>query len=489
MKPDETEQLFASTFKEYIEEVEQVSPHGESAEAAFFVADMGNVYRQHLRWEKYLGRVVPHYGEYFKPKTIRELFVNISTSYVAAVKSNPDPNVLRLLADLGTGFDCCSKREMDQVLALGVDPSRIIYALPCKAKSHLRYAASKGITQMTFDGVEELHKTKEICPHAKLFLRIWTDDRSVYRLSAKFGAPPDKTDELLVTARKLGLDVVGVSFHIGSQPSDVNDYTRALEDSRAVFDKAEAIGFNLQVLDIGGGFTDSAFEKAAKVIRKSLDKYFPSHIRVIAEPGRYYVSSAFSLACSVIGRRESPMAASGSKSYMLFLNDGIYGNLEEARLGLCPTPGLLKIGGRFLYGQQKRHETEAETADTEELTEYSLWGPTCDGLDFILPSWIPRTKEMVGVGDWIYFPDMGAYSDVFATEFNGYNMHHKKVYVSSEPVLSAILDLCGHKNGVHQNGVHENGLHEDGVHENEVHENGVHRKDHHEYYQHNGVHA
>ena len=133
-----------------------VNPHEceDGAEDAFFVADIGDVYRQHMRWMKYLGRVTPHF----------------------AIKCNPDPMVLRLLAALGTGFDCASKSEIEQVLGIGVDPSRIIYAQPCKTKSYLRYTARQNVSQMTFDNTDELYKIKEIFPTAELFLRISTDD-------------------------------------------------------------------------------------------------------------------------------------------------------------------------------------------------------------------------------------------------------------------------------------------------------------------------
>ncbi|KAJ2972153.1 hypothetical protein NQ176_g7319 [Zarea fungicola] len=139
-------------------------------EDTFFVADLGDVYRQHLRWKKNLARVRPFY----------------------AVKCNPDPLVLRLLAALGTGFDCASKTEIDQVLAMGTSPDRIIYAQPCKTNSYVRHVKAAGVRQMTFDNTDELYKIAKHFPEAELFLRIITDDTSsACRLSMKFGAPMD----------------------------------------------------------------------------------------------------------------------------------------------------------------------------------------------------------------------------------------------------------------------------------------------------------
>ncbi|KAJ3095824.1 hypothetical protein HDU96_001030 [Phlyctochytrium bullatum] len=162
----------------------------EAAEGdAFFVGDMGEVARQHIRWKAKLPRIEPFY----------------------AVKCNPDAHVVQTLADLGVGFDCASKAEIQQILDHGVSASRIIYANPCKQSSHLRHAASRGVRLMTFDNADELRKIKVHVPDAQLVVRILTDDsRSVCKLGLKFGAPLETVGMLLGTAKELGLDVVGV---------------------------------------------------------------------------------------------------------------------------------------------------------------------------------------------------------------------------------------------------------------------------------------
>ncbi|GAB7355226.1 hypothetical protein MBLNU459_g5779t1 [Dothideomycetes sp. NU459] len=390
-------------------------------EDAFFVADMGEVYRQHLRWKTNLKRVKPHY----------------------AVKCNPDPQVLRLLAELGTGFDCASKAEIEQVLRLGVDPSRIIYAQPCKTKSYVRYAAKEGVRQMTFDNADELYKIKELSPDAELFLRILTDDSaSLCRLSLKFGASLDSTLELLELAKKLGLNVAGVAFHVGSGASDPEAFLKAVRDARYVFDQAEALGFNMKTLDVGGGFVSETFDEMAAVLSGALDEYFPPSVRVIGEPGRYYVSSAFTIACHVIARRSVEDKDLGTQSYMLYMNDGVYGNFSSIMFDhQHPIPRVLKTGSnraaaaRFQYdaGADNAYENGAQGAPIE----YSIWGPTCDGIDCIAASW--TCSQTLDVGDWLYFEEMGAYTKCSATRFNGFTDSHATVYVSSEPGASALL--------------------------------------------------
>ncbi|ORY09332.1 ornithine decarboxylase [Clohesyomyces aquaticus] len=382
-------------------------------EDAFFVADLGEVYRQHLRWKNNLKRVTPHY----------------------AVKCNPDPQVLRLLSELGTGFDCASKTEIEQVLKIGVDPSRIIYAQPCKTKSYVRYAAQHGVKQMTFDNADELYKTKQLFPDAELYLRILTDDSaSLCRLSQKFGAALESAVELLELAKKLELNVVGVAFHVGSGASDPKAFLKAVQDARFVFDQAASLGFNMHTLDVGGGFCGETFEAMAAVLSSALDAYFPPHIRVIGEPGRYYVSKAFTIACHVIARRTVADATLGTTSYMLYMNDGVYGNFSSIIFDhQNPVPRILQSSNGFAYDKHR------SGYDTPSMTEYSIWGPTCDGIDVISSSCM--FSETVDVGDWLYFEEMGAYTKCSATRFNGFTDSHDVLYVCSEPGASALLGL------------------------------------------------
>jgi ornithine decarboxylase len=341
----------------------------------------------------------------------------------AAVKCNPDDEVLRLLAKLGTGFDCASQAEIERVLQLGVDPARIIYAQPCKTKSYIRYAAKVGVKQMTFDNADELRKIRAFFPDAELVLRILTDDSaSLCRLSAKFGASLDNTQELLHLAQMLGLNVTGVSFHVGSGASDPGSFTKAVQDARMVFDQAAAAGFDLKLLDVGGGFVDDTFEFFAHALTDALEEHFPPHIRVIGEPGRYYVANAFTLAANVIARRDVRDTLTGAPAYMLYLNDGVYGNFSN-----------------IIFDHQRPSAQVLDCGDPYETpTDYSIWGPTCDGIDVITKHC--TLPGLLNVGDWLFFQDMGAYTRCSATRFNGFTDDHEVIYVSSEPGALALLE-------------------------------------------------
>eukprot|EP00050_Salpingoeca_kvevrii_P017636 m.66941 g.66941 ORF g.66941 m.66941 type:complete len:462 (-) comp7646_c0_seq3:512-1897(-) len=381
---------------------------------AFCVVDLGDVYRKHQQWLRLLPRVEPFY----------------------AVKCNGDGLILDAMAALQLNFDCASKGEMEMILSRGVDPTRIIFAHPCKPISHVRYAAKHGVEMMTFDNDDELHKIKTHFPAAKLVLRILADDsRSICRLGTKFGAPVERATHLLKLAQSLHLNVVGVSFHVGSGCLDASAYTDACIAARRVFDEAEELGLKLTLLDVGGGFSGNdasgpvSFKDAATVLNAAIDQYFPMDmgVRIIAEPGRYYVHTAVTLATNIIAKRvidgsasnevsdsgaaaertdshDTAAQAGSQRTIMYYVNDGVYGsfnNLLYDHAEVFPQPLVQAAGG----------------TDAASEVPCSIWGPTCDGLDCILKSW--RLPEL-DIGDWLLFEDMGAYTFSAGSTFNGF---------------------------------------------------------------------
>ncbi|KZV77262.1 ornithine decarboxylase [Peniophora sp. CONT] len=381
----------------------ELAADGEpDAEKAFFVADLSHVYMQHERWMRHLPEVQPFY----------------------AVKCNPDPYVLRLLAGLGAGFDCASNGEIANVLGTGiVDPSRIIYANPCKAVSHLKQANAAGVDLMTFDNVDELHKVARVHSGARLILRILTDDsKALCRLGLKFGAPLSAVPGLLAKARELSLNVVGISFHVGSGNYDATVFSDAVSRARAAFDMGREAGYRFSLLDIGGGFEDATFEATAADLRSAIQQYFPDRtgLKIIAEPGRYYVARAFSLAANIIARRASaegseapaePVDAAGDEqpTVMYYINEGVYGAFNCIMFDhQVVHPRVLALSGSF-------HVPADVAANTRTA---SVWGPTCDSIDCVSPA--TRLPSALAVGDWLAFDSMGAYTVCAASQFNGF---------------------------------------------------------------------
>lgn len=310
-------------------------------EDPFYVFDLGVVVYQYYNWCRYFPRVQPYY----------------------AVKCNPDPVVIKTLALLGSNFDCASRQEIQLVRDLTKDlPQKpdIIYANPCKARAHIVEALRNGVSLMTFDNEDEVKKCASISKKIKLILRIITDDTgAISRLSLKFGAPRSHWKGLLAAAKKHDIEVVGISFHVGSGCKDARKYELALKDARDLFDMAKnEFGFNMYILDIGGGFpgethslwnpelrdatskvdledddedevdfkkdkkdgsdngsTDGEsdtqpvlfFNEIAEQVAPILDDLFPadSGVQLISEPGRYIVASAATLLCNVTSVRKN----------------------------------------------------------------------------------------------------------------------------------------------------------------------------------------
>ena len=239
-----------------------------------------------------------------------------AVSIATAVKCNPDAVVVRCLNTIGTGYDCASIGEMQQILDLGVAPERIIYANPCKQKSTpssslacslslavsltligprtlggIEFARDHQILRMTFDNIAELRKIYSIYPEAELVIRIKPPtEQSVMSFSRKFGASTASAISLVNEAAKLGAKIVGVSFHVGSGCYDVSAYTMTLDQARKVFDAAESVGMKMTLLDIGGGFpgTDGndgsldippiSFPEIAATVGPYIDKLFPESV-------------------------------------------------------------------------------------------------------------------------------------------------------------------------------------------------------------------
>lgn len=379
-------------------------------EDPFYVCDVNDILRKHKNWLLKLPRVRPFY----------------------AVKCNSSPIVLEILSSLGIGFDCASKTEIDSMLDLGVSPDDIIYANPCKTKSFISHAAAMGIDYMTFDNELELYKVRQVHPNAKMVLRIRVDDsHSACRLGLKFGADMSRVPFLLQVAKKIGVNVVGCSFHVGSGCESTEAYRSALTNAKYVFELAEQMGYNMTLLDIGGGFPGTSnaaitFEETAKIINETLDVYFPefdseghkSKIEIIAEPGRYYVASAFTLVTNIIAKRIVPLEdENNTLASMYYINDGVYGSFNCTIFDHWKvTPVPFPTNGDF-SDRQYRLST--------------IWGPTCDSMDCIIQNVV--LPEM-NIGEWIVFREMGAYTMAAGSTFNGFKMPTTKYYLPTYTV-------------------------------------------------------
>ncbi|XP_072014722.1 ornithine decarboxylase-like isoform X2 [Amphiura filiformis] len=336
-----------------------------------------------------------------------------------AMKCNHDNPLVKVLAQLGTGFECGSKREIQTVLDCGVKPCDIIYANTCKQESYVKFARQNGVSQMTFDNEDELYKINRVYSDSRLVLRLAPDDNSALtRVSFKYGCPPANAQHLLNVAKGLGLNVVGVSFHVGSVVQNPESYADPIRAARRVFDLATKLGFQMEILDIGGGFPGDLyaqivppFQKFADVINRELEQNFAASefpsLRIISEPGRYFAGPGYTIVLNVIARHtidycDDEDDDKKAPEFRYYLNDGLYGSfLNTSYKPVTLIPAFLK-----------------ERNPDEPKYSSSIWGQTCDGLDFITKS---CTMNKLEVGEWVFVEALGAYSMSSCSNFNGFN--------------------------------------------------------------------
>ena len=321
-----------------------------------------------------------------------------------AVKSNPDPILLRTLSKLGTGFDCASGRELAAVAELGM-PSQhfkeeVVYANPCKPLRDLQTAMRLGSPTTVVDSFEEVDKLVSARWTGSTLIRILVEDKnSLMPFSRKFGLHPSDVKRISQYAKTCGIPIEGVSFHVGSGCKDGHQYAKAISTAHTCLDQIRETGHKASLVDIGGGFlsedANPYFKDYARVIRASMN---PSYT-YIAEPGRFLSSTAFDLFVQVIGKKPSL----DGNGWRYTVDESLYGQFS------C-----------IPFDQKSPVWIRVPTTSNAKPRKHShgvMFGRTCDSLDLIAKS---PSMEQLEVGDWLWFPSMGAYTSVTASEFNGF---------------------------------------------------------------------
>lgn len=374
---------------------------------AFYICDFGRVLVQMAKFRKFLPNVQPHY----------------------AVKCNDHEAIIAMIAALGGSFDCASQKEIKQILKGGYAAAdQVIFANPCKSISCMTVAEAAGVRHVTFDNLHELEKLVKYMPSCKAVLRLKTNDaNAVCAFSTKFGASMDDVPILLERAKDLGVRVCGVSFHVGSGNNDPAAYTTSVINARNVFDQAISLGFDMKLLDLGGGFpgdeppvgengkaTEMGFEEICAAIRPLLDEHFED-ASVIAEPGRFFSASTFMLGMNVHSMRTVPSAHDEGLEYQYYINDGLYHSFN------CIV---------FDHAHPVLHLVDPNPEARHHIS--TIYGPTCDSLDCVLKQqYFPEMR----IGDWLFVPSFGAYTLAAGCPFNGFSTRRME-FISSIPGMS-----------------------------------------------------
>ncbi len=338
-------------------------------------------------------------------KEFKEALPRVQAYY--AVKANSNPEIVRTLYKMGASFDVAAfpefliaykniknmpaKERQDFIW------DKIIYANTIKQIETL-HEIDQYKPLVTYDNIEELKKIVKHAPHAGLVLRIRVPNTgSMVELSSKFGAHPGEAVDLIIQAFKSGIVVEGISFHVGSQCNNFENYIQALQLSASIMKEAESRGHKIKILDIGGGFPVKynskvkSFKTLARKLKTEINRLFPKEIEILAEPGRFMVANAGTLVAKVIGKA----VRDGKTCY--YIDDGVYHTFSGIVFDHCAYP--LKA---FKDGEKKVS---------------AVFGPTCDAFDTIS---VAEELPELEIGDLVYAENIGAYSIASSTCFNGF---------------------------------------------------------------------
>src|SRR5436190_9878844 len=324
-----------------------------------------------------------------------------------AVKANAEPAIVRTFYRAGASFDVASLPEFmlvyENIKHLSPNEQqdfiwdKIIYANPTKPKETLQ-ALDQYKPLVTYDNLTELKKIKQFAPHAGVVLRLRVPNTgSMVELSSKFGCDPGEAVDLILAAFEMGLVAEGLSFHVGSQCTNFQNFVQALDIASAVMKEAKSRGREIKILDIGGGFPAAydrhvkPFSALARKINAEIDRLFPRDIQILAEPGRFLVATAATSVARVIGKA----VRDGKTCY--YIDDSVYHSFSGIIFDHC------------------QYDLRAFRKGKKEIC--AVFGQTCDALDTIsLSEELPELE----IEDRVFSENIGAYSNASATWFNGF---------------------------------------------------------------------
>ncbi len=323
-----------------------------------------------------------------------------------AVKCNSAPEVLSTVVEHGAGFEVASLGELRMLQELGVDPADALYSNTVKPASHIAGAAEAGLWRFAADSTDELRKIARCAPGSAVYIRVRVDDSgSVFPLSRKFGAEAQQARALLGTARDLGLEPYGLTFHVGSQCMSTSAWVQAVASMGRLMRQLDGDGIRVTMLNMGGGFPARyddpvpSIDEIGEVVSRALAELLPYQPSLVAaEPGRHMVAETAVMVASVLGREQR------AGEDWLYLDVGAYHGLIETH----QTVGQWRYP---LWSSRPDHGGAPHVP-------FTVTGPTCDSADTMFHG-APLPSTMAE-GDRVYVASAGAYTLSYASHFNGF---------------------------------------------------------------------
>jgi ornithine decarboxylase len=325
-----------------------------------------------------------------------------------AVKANPATEIVDLLQGLGSSFDVASRGEVDLCLGRGIASERMSFGNTIKKERDIAYAYQRGVRLFAFDSAAELEKLARAAPGARVFCRILVDGEGAeWPLSRKFGCAPEMAVELLRRAKAQGLDPYGVSFHVGSQQTKLEQWDGAVGRAAHMFSLLAQTDINLRMVNIGGGFPARyrgevpGVERYAAAVMAAITRHFGNDLpEIIIEPGRSLVGDAGIIQSEVVLISQK---AFGDEKRWVYLDVGKFNGLAET------------MDESIKY----RITTTADGGPTGPVV---LAGPTCDSADILYEKAEYRMPLELKPGDKVEILSTGAYTSSYASVwFNGFS--------------------------------------------------------------------
>ena len=333
-----------------------------------------------------------------------KLFRKIKPYY--AVKANPNEKILEVLRELDSNFDCASLSEVKKCINLNISPKKISFGNTVKKSNEIKKAFKLGVNLFAFDCEEELLKIAAYAPNSDVYCRLQVSNGGAeWPLSKKFGCTSRELERLLIQAKELLLNPIGLSFHVGSQQLSINTWAKAINVSSKIYKKFNEKYFKLNFLNIGGGMpVDYSNNKInikdySKSIVNEIKKKYGTVIpkNIIAEPGRFLVASAGILECKVV------LIKSRAKSDIkwLYLDVGRYSGLAETE------------------GEAIKYRIELSKEKKEKKIKYIIAGPSCDSHDILYQKKLYSLSKNLRIGDKLRIYMAGSYIISYQSNFNG----------------------------------------------------------------------
>ena len=334
---------------------------------------------------------------------LRESFPDAAIHY--AVKANPARQVVALLATLGAGFDVASRRELDLCLSLGVPPDRVSYGNTIKKAADIAHAFKKGVRKFAFDSEAELAKIARHAPGAGVMCRLLTAGAHAdWPLSRKFGCALDMAFDLLWSSHTCGLRPLGVTFHVGSQQTDPDQWRTPLQEAATLYREMARRGVHLPIINIGGGFparyrgrVPSLGRYARAIGRAVQDAFGDTAPTLMLEPGRSLVADAGVIQSEVVLVAKK---AREDRMRWVYLDVGKFGGLAET----------LDESIKYRVRTPRRGRTGPVV----------LAGPTCDSADILYERTVYELPLTLVGGDRVEIMSAGAYTSSYSSNFNGF---------------------------------------------------------------------